>query len=377
LLKIIKIWKIGLKTMFYIIKMVNVVCTYCKRELVNIYTLNKHQEKAKYCLLLRGKIQKEEFKCKYCNKILSSKQSLEIHIKKCEIVEEEENFDCGYCLKTLSSKQNLLNHENICLEKKDHELKLKDDELKVKEKDLQEKNETIIKLKLELKIENDNFKQQIEDYKDQIKELQQTIERMGTRAIDKPTTTNNNTTTNNTLNITSSIDFKDISKIKNIINDDFNLNYALCGQKGLARFVTDKFLTDNDGKLIYICTDPSRQIFKYKDSEGFIKKDVEAKKLTGFLVNSGIQEKTHDVAIDFWTDENGSIDGEKCSTLLEPAQSVKNIETVCFLKLSANARLDKHYGYNPSSNYILRSHLGLIIPNNSYVFVFICNKSPN
>jgi hypothetical protein len=50
-------------------------------------------------------------------------------------------------------------------------------------------------------------------------------------------------------------------------------------------------------------------------------------------------------------------------------ESVRNIETVCFLKLSANARLDKHYGYNPSSNYILRSHLGLIIPNNCGMWV--------
>jgi hypothetical protein len=46
-----------------------------------------------------------------------------------------------------------------------------------------------------------------------------------------------------------------------------------------------------------------------------------------------------------------------------------NIDTVCFLKLSANARLDMHYGYNPSSNYILRSHLGLIVPENCGMWV--------
>jgi hypothetical protein len=39
-----------------------------------------------------------------------------------------------------------------------------------------------------------------------------------------------------------------------------------------------------------------------------------------------MHEKTHDMAIDFWTDGKGEVIGEKCSYMLEPAQSVKNIE---------------------------------------------------
>ena len=48
---------------------------------------------------------------------------------------------------------------------------------------------------------------------------------------------------------------------------------------------------------------------------------------------------------------------------------VKNIDTLCFLKLTGNTRLNKHYGYNPSSNYILRSHLGINVPNNCGMWV--------
>jgi hypothetical protein len=48
---------------------------------------------------------------------------------------------------------------------------------------------------------------------------------------------------------------------------------------------------------------------------------------------------------------------------------IKDIITCCFLKLSKNTRLDKHYGYNPSSNYILRNHLGLKIPDNCGMWV--------
>jgi aspartyl/asparaginyl beta-hydroxylase (cupin superfamily) len=54
---------------------------------------------------------------------------------------------------------------------------------------------------------------------------------------------------------------------------------------------------------------------------------------------------------------------------VELIKTMKSIETCCFLKLAKNARLDKHYGYNPSSNYILRNHLGLIVPQNCGMWV--------
>ena len=136
-----------------------------------------------------------------------------------------------------------------------------------------------------------------------------------------------NTNTNKILSIISHLDFNNTEHVKKLIEEKYDTKYLFQGQKGVAQFAVDYILKDDTGQLKYVCTDPSRQIFKYKDSEGFIKKDVEAKKLTCFLVNSGIHEKTHDMAIDFWTDDKGEVDGEKCSYLLEPAQSVKNIDT--------------------------------------------------
>jgi len=55
--------------------------------------------------------------------------------------------------------------------------------------------------------------------------------------------------------------------------------------------------------------------------------------------------------------------------ITELIKKIKKIETCCFLKLAKNSRLDKHYGYNPSSNYILRSHLGLKVPQNCGMWV--------
>ena len=128
-------------------------CEYCKSEFKTNSALNNHKNKAKYCLILQGKIKAkekvfkcnlcdkilsskqmlefhkekcdgkkeklEEFKCEYCNKLLSSKQNLEIHSKKCEIIIEKEEYKCEYCEKILSTKQMLENHKNICLLKKD------------------------------------------------------------------------------------------------------------------------------------------------------------------------------------------------------------------------------------------------------------------
>jgi beta-hydroxylase len=39
------------------------------------------------------------------------------------------------------------------------------------------------------------------------------------------------------------------------------------------------------------------------------------------------------------------------------------------IKLSAKTRMSPHYGYNPSSNHILRSHFGIIVPENCGLMV--------
>jgi hypothetical protein len=247
----------------------NVICEYCKTEFKNKSSLKYHQQNAKYCLEIQGK--------------------------------KQDKFICNLCEKVLSSKQKLEQHQNICIKNK-REINL--------EAILQEKEESIIKLT----IENNNLKEQI-------KLLQQIIEK--TKITNNTT---NNTINNTTLNITTSIDFNDTDKIKDIINDDFNINYAVNGQKGLAKFVTDKFLTDKNGNLLYICTDPSRQIFKYKDSTGEIKKDVEAKKLTNYIVDGGIKQKTVDIANDWYTDQDGKLDINKFNIMLDQQQSILKIK---------------------------------------------------
>jgi hypothetical protein len=262
-------------------------CCYCNTIFKTNSALNNHKNKAKYCLILRGKIeQKKENKCDFCGKRLSSKKYLEIHMKKCNIIVEKEDFKCKYCNKILSTKQMLEYHVNSCNVKKEKELKQKDEELKQKDR-----------LNFELKTENEYYKKQEENYKEQIKDLQNKLERILNKAIERPTTTNNNTV-NNKFELNT---FPSQKEIDRKIESQFNDKYILDGMKGIAQFVFDHIVKLEDGSMAYACYDTSRQIFKYKDEHGNEIKDPKAVKLRK-MIKPGLlrQSKT---LLDYFNDE--------------------------------------------------------------------------
>ena len=256
--------------------------------------------------------------CQFCNKDFSNKSSLTNHQKTAKYClklqdtdKEISNFNCDYCKKLFTSRQNLNIHLAIC----------KDKEIKILKKEKDKEIEILRKEKdKEIEILRKEKDKQENNYKDQIKELQQIIERMSLKAIERPTTTNNNT-----LNITSFMDFDNMDKIKNAIEDKLNINYVVDGQKGLANFVKDNLLTDDAGKLLYICTDPSRHIFKYKDSSGEVKKDVEAKKLTNYILEGGIRTKSAVLGNDWCKDDKGDINIGRFNVMIEQQQSIMNL----------------------------------------------------
>jgi hypothetical protein len=293
----------------------NIKCIYCNNLFSNKNILKSHQQNAKYCLVLQGKICKNEksLNCNICNKTLSSKKNLENHIKICQKKDKNicQIFNCKYCNKILSNKQNLLLHQTICNTK----IIIDNETLTKQNETLTKQNETLTKQNEIFNNEIKLLSKEIKKYNYQVKDLQNTIERLTIRAIDKPTTTNN--TTNNILNISSTIDFNNVDDIKRIIDDDYDLNYAMNGQKGAARFLVDKFLKDENGNLKYICTDPSRHIFKFKNNKGEIKKDVEAKKLTNYIIDGGIRQKINEVLND---------DVDKFDLISNPKTEIHNIK---------------------------------------------------
>jgi len=269
-------------------------CEYCDKSFSTKSNLSYHQKTAKYCLEKR-ETEYKEYKCS-CEKNFTTKINYDRHKKICNI----------------NDIINPYKEENIKLENQ-NKIYLKN----IEDKDKQLENQNKIYLK------------QLEDKDKHIKELEAQLASIALAGVTKSTTTNNNISNinNKILNI-SPLDLNDSEKFKTILDSKFNTNYILDGQKGLAHFAKDHFLKDDDGKLKYVCTDPGRQTFKYKDELGDIQKDVKAKKLTKILMDAGLKEKNNTVAVDWWTSDEGKINNDRFTTLQPKASEIHSMSEV-------------------------------------------------
>ncbi len=290
------------------------ICEFCDKKLSNLSSLNYHKKTAKYCL----KIQSESTN--------DSNNKNEIKYKNVEVEKlNKRNEICQLCDKEFSTKKHLIQHlKNTCIDdfykincmiSELRSIKKINSELEkiLKEKDIQiAKLETIIETK-------DNFYK--EDH-ECLKEIAKNPKINNTNNI----STHNSTTTNKILSLSTPMNFNDLEKIQNLLNNYCNIEYILDGQKGFAKFAIENLLIDEEGKLKYICTDPSRSIFKYKDDHGDIQKDIEAKKLTNYLIDGGMKKKALELSIDWYTDENGNIDITKFQKALENHNEINKID---------------------------------------------------
>jgi len=243
--------------------------------------------------------------CEFCKKFYASKQSLKNHqktTKSCLAIQNElakndetivvnvTSYDCKYCDKTFSSKKRLICHQNSCY---DMFKCINDDKDKLIEQlrlELSGREEEISKLKEDIRVIA--VETEVRILREQNERSTSTVE-----AIAKQPRIQQNTNNNQKILITSNMDLSQ-EKMKDMIENSFNANYMIQGQKGVARFAYDTMLKDEEGKLKYICTDPSRQIFQYKNEEGQLQKDVKAKKLTKALLDGELKSASHKIASD-------------------------------------------------------------------------------
>jgi len=262
-------------------------CEYCNNVFKSLKTLNQHKRLAKFCLIK----QKKQLICDYCNDISYSDKDFEYHQNNCIIFLKSKNQELEEKIKELQEEnKDIIYYQN---------------ETEFYKKQLTEKNEQLV--------EKDN----------QIKHLQDQIVSITKTAVSKPTTTNNNNINNKILNM--SVLNLDSENVKNIINDKYNLDVIYEGQKGVAKFATNFLLKDSDGNLNYVCTDPSRKIFKYKNHDGELEKDINAQKLTNILSDNGIFYTTSQITKDHWTNDDGSIDDDKFSKLFSKTLEINSL----------------------------------------------------
>ena len=200
-------------------------CQYCKKVLCNSSALKQHQTKTKYCLEIQGKTN-DEHSC-ICGKKFVRKHHLNSHQETCQIV-------------------------NTPLYQ----------EIKIANASLTEENKVL--------------KKQLEEALRREQELREDYAQLAAISAKRSTTTNN---TVNNLNL--GVFDKTESDINSIVNEKYDRQYLIQGQKGVAKFTSQHLLkTTKDKPPIYLITDRSRGNGKYKTSKNEIVTDTGMNGLT-------------------------------------------------------------------------------------------------
>ena len=243
-------------------------CEYCGNVIKTYGALKKHQNTAKYCLAKQNRSVTIEHVCNTCDKRFTIKSSLNDHLKICKA-----NIPSVYDLKELLDEK--IRH--LILVKKELDLSL----------------QTIEELKIEnsaCRKELDLSVQTIEELRKENSEYRKDMFTLASKSVTNIT----NKTTHNIQNLIVS-DWRP-EVIEEKVEENFKLEHVEDGLKGVARFTSKYITSEEDGVRRYHCTDRSREVFVYKDSEGVIQKDIGARKLKNAIKEPIIKKSTKLVA---------------------------------------------------------------------------------
>jgi hypothetical protein len=251
-------------------------CQYCNQILKTSSSLKQHQLTAKYCLSKQNKEPIKEYYCNACNTGFTLKYSLQKHLQICKSNTPE--------IHQISQELDVV--------KKELELSL----IREKEKDkiISDRDFLITDQKNIIKELQTEYKRHMEM---QNKDLQDRMQSMAEKAIDKPSTLNQNTINqviNNLLPITTEhlnnqVQYLTIDHVKN-------------GAVGYAKYALEHPLKDR-----LVCTDTSRKKGKYKDSDGNIVSDPEMSSITKKLFLA-IKERNTELISEYVNDLKEKLD---------------------------------------------------------------------
>ena len=239
----------------------NFECEFCKSILKNKGALVTHQKTAKYCLKLRDK--ETDYICIYCNKNFSRQNNLDSHLFTCK----------SKLLKDEIDKETEL-HQIIKSQKEEYETNLKS-----------QKEEYEAKLKSQKEEYEAKLKSQRKSYETIIRSQTKASTEITKKIIETPSIINNNNTytskfnCDNKYNIETPLNLEDAKHIEKVFNEKLTISDCYEGQVGVAKFVAREFLTDDNNKPKYQCTDASRGHFVFKTEDGKYKKDLGGKYL--------------------------------------------------------------------------------------------------
>lgn len=268
-------------------------CNYCSKSFVSKSNLNTHKRKAKYCLEIQRKLNVdivvELESCEYCGLDCDPK-NMKRHLLSCRTRNLQVSNNYEEQIRSLKAKTKKYK-EQI------HSLSLMYEE-KLK------------KMEIDLNIANAKLEILKDDHASLVGLAKQ------------PKTTNN--TVNKVMNM--SVLNLEHDRLQNIIQTDLTYNHGAGGQKGIAEFVDEKVLIDDEGKGTLLCTDPARRVFKYLDSEGKVCKDIEARSLTDSLVKASLVDQAVKVCKAWCLNPDGSVDFERTRYMEEKIAEIRKLQ---------------------------------------------------
>ncbi len=209
-----------------------------------------------------------KFTCQFCGKELSTKYNLDVHLKNARYciskrgdIETSKINKCDYCESTFSTPQNLKRHLRQCTDKKISDLTAK---FKLQLKDKDEENSRLRSQVRRLEKECKILKENTEESKDKISELDGIITGLKT-APDKKTIYNTaihpklvNLPINNIPALTHEY------MIEKVNDGILTYEKAAKGYSGILGVICDLITHENEKGEIernYVCTDVSRNSF--------------------------------------------------------------------------------------------------------------------
>jgi hypothetical protein len=356
-------------------------CEHCNRILCSLSSLNYHKLHNKKCIEKQG-LTNTIFSCSLCQKIFTSKDTLNKHIcLKNEIyleynMENEVNFEKQRKIVNLENdlqleKQRLENDLQLEKQRLENDLKLEKQrnivnlenelnlEIYIKQisLEIESKNKKIDKYKNEIRVssernleleieleltkkeleiqirEKEIQRREIEKLDIHVERLENKITDLASQAVNKPTISN---TTHNNFNLIP-LDIGHRNNIKdnkvNLVENHYNLEYQINGQKGLAKLLSDSGVLKPKGDNIYVCSDSSRGIFKYKNENGIEIRDIQAKDLISWIQPNGVNLAEKNI-------KNEGL--QRVSDLFECICSSETIETAQPFATEQNKLIEAH-----------------------------------
>lgn len=301
-------------------------CEFCETEFTVKSSLVAHQKSAKYCLEAQGVDAASSAKCEFCEKVYTKQRTLIEHLRTCPIKKQHDlqiyyeqvvtdlRAQHDHQLQAMEQQNLMLKHRIDQLEEQlqtQHE-KYKNQEMSFQQKYyeaiLQERDRMLQEKDVRIEKSEKERKKCLEDITDMARQ-----------------TKTKNTTTNIMINNTT-LDLQNTDYIQAILKQHLDINVLAQGQRGVARMLKDKLLTDEQGQKRYRCTDANRGNFEYTDPNGHVERDPKAAKLRDALIKSDLKDLAYNRGEVWWKQDDGSMDMARFDAVSDKVQEVATLD---------------------------------------------------